>query len=361
MAASSGSAAARPSAPAATRSAAGRGPGHRASHRGRRGTPPSAARRARRRPGRPRGRHDAGRLDLGGRGPQAAARPGRRARPRARRGAPRGDRGALVPARQRAPAPPDPALADRPRRRRAGRVAVHRLQGAGHQRQRPAAGGRAGHRQDDVGWHRRPGRRARRRAVLPPAGRPDEPHQGRPAGQPGLRDRREARAHHDLPRLPLAHQPDEGPPARLPVPRRRAQDDLVLRGRARADARERAALHAPAPALRDELPAHRDDRRDRGLRPAGHARLVLALPLADPRDPDRGRPGLRGHQALRPLPPAPVGPGHDVARDAAAAPHDARARPRAARRGDRRDGRRARGRAPGETAPEELVGLEVVA
>ena len=46
----------------------------------------------------------------------------------------------------------------------------------------------------------------------------------------------------------------------------------------RAHARERAALHAPAPALRDELPAHRDDRGDLRLRAARHARVVLALP-----------------------------------------------------------------------------------
>ena len=45
------------------------------------------------------------------------------------------------------------------------------------------------------------------------------------------------------------------PAPRVRVPRRRAQDDLLLRGGPAADARERAALLAPAPALRHELPA----------------------------------------------------------------------------------------------------------
>ena len=43
-----------------------------------------------------------------------------------------------------------------------------------------------------------------------------------------------------------------------------------------ADARERAALLAPAPALRHELPADRDDRRHLRLRAAGPAGLVPA-------------------------------------------------------------------------------------
>ena len=57
--------------------------------------------------------------------------------------------------RHRAAAP-----ADRPRRRRAGRVAGHRLQGAGHLRQRAAARGRGGDLRRHVGRHgrRRPGR-----------------------------------------------------------------------------------------------------------------------------------------------------------------------------------------------------------
>ena len=43
------------------------------------------------------------------------------------------------------------------------------------------------------------------------------------------------------------------------------------------DAGERAALLAPAPALRDELPAHRDDRGDLRLRADRPARLVLLV------------------------------------------------------------------------------------
>ena len=67
-----------------------------------------------------------------------------------------------------------------------------------------------------------------------------------------------------------------GPAARLRVPRRRAQDDLLLRGRRRADPRAGQALLAPAPALRHQLPADRDGAGDLRLRPDRAARLVLA-------------------------------------------------------------------------------------
>ena len=52
-------------------------------------------------------------------------------------------------------------------------------------------------------------------------------------------------------------------PARVPVPRRRAQDDRGVRERRRAHARVGATVHDRARALRHELPAHRDGRRDR--------------------------------------------------------------------------------------------------
>ena len=56
----------------------------------------------------------------------------------------------------------------------------------------------------------------------------------------------------DLPRLPLADLAHAGPPARLPVPRRRAQDHLVLRGGPAAHPGERpqsrASTRAAAPA-----------------------------------------------------------------------------------------------------------------
>ena len=69
----------------------------------------------------------------------------------------------------------------------------------------------------------------------------------------------------------LAHA---GPPARVRVPRRRAQDDLVLRGGRAAHAGERAALLALPSALRHELPAAGDDRGHRRLRAARQARLA---------------------------------------------------------------------------------------
>ena len=78
--------------------------------------------------------------------------------------------------------------------------------------------------------------------------------------------RRGGAADRDLPRLPAAALADPRPAARVRVPRRGAQGDLVLRGRGRAVARAGHALLAPAPALRHELPADRDDRRDLRVR-----------------------------------------------------------------------------------------------
>ena len=49
------------------------------------------------------------------------------------------------------------------------------------------------------------------------------------------------RAHLDLPRLPAGDLAPARPAARVRVPRRRAQDDLLLRGRPPAHARERAS------------------------------------------------------------------------------------------------------------------------
>ena len=137
----------------------------------------------------------------------------------------------------------------------------------------------------------------------------------RPAAQRRrLRHRREAHPRLDLPRLPVGGLADEGPAARLRVPRRRAQDDLLLRGRRGADARERAALQPPAPALRHELPAHRDDRRRRGLRPARHAGVVLAADLPRRRDPAHRRPRVRGHQVVRAQPHQALGADPHAAR-----------------------------------------------
>ena len=83
----------------------------------------------------------------------------------------------------------------------------------------------------------------------------------------------------DLPRLHLADLAHARPPARVRVPRRRAQDDLLLRGRPAAHAGERPALLAPAPALRHQLPADRDDRGHLRVRPARQARLAVAVRL----------------------------------------------------------------------------------
>jgi hypothetical protein len=110
---------------------------------------------------------------------------------------------------------------------------------------------------------------------------------------------------------------------------------LLLRGRARADAGERAALLPLPPALRHELPADRDGGGDRRVRPARHAGLVHPVRLARDRHPARGRHRVRGHQAVRQAPQPPLGADHDVAGHAAPAAHDAPAGPRAARGRDR--------------------------
>ncbi len=77
---------------------------------------------------------------------------------------------------------------------------------------------------------------------------------------------------------------------------------------------ERQELLAPAPPLRYELPADRDDRRDLRLLPARAAALVGA-----DRHPHRRRAAdrrhlLRAHQARRQAPPPPLGPDPHVAR-----------------------------------------------
>ena len=82
-----------------------------------------------------------------------------------------------------------------------------------------------------------------------------------------------------------ADQPPQRPAAGVRVPRRGAQDDLLLRGRRPPHSRARRALLAPSSALRHELPARRHGRRDLRLRPARPPGLVLAAGLADPRHP----------------------------------------------------------------------------
>ena len=198
------------------------------------------ARRPCRRPGGPGGRDDARRLHLGRRRPQAAARADRegeleRARPPGR------DRGRVVPARLGA------------KRHRVlrwpvvrGVVALveslnDRLQGARHLRQRAAARGEEEISGGDVGRHDR--RRARCFAVglffvVPVA--LDQPDQGparlrlRCSGS----SRASLRTAIFLGYLCAALAPAR-PAPRVRVPRRRAQGDLLLRGRRAARARER--------------------------------------------------------------------------------------------------------------------------
>ena len=91
-----------------------------------------------------------------------------------------------------------------------------------------------------------------------------------------------------------------GPAPGLRVPRRGAQDDRLLRGGRAAHAGQRRPLQPPAPALRHELLADRDDRGDLRLRADRAARVV------DPRpDPDRRRaassPGSRSRSSSGPV------------------------------------------------------------
>ena len=144
----------------------------------------------------------------------------------------RRDRGRRRAARVVAQTPPRPAPADHPRRRRARRVAQDRLQSARHLRQRPAAGGGGGDLRRHVGRHDRRLDPARRRAVLPDPRRRHVADQGPARLVVPLLARRGPAAHGDLPRLPAGALAPARPAARVRVPRRRAQDDLLLRGRA---------------------------------------------------------------------------------------------------------------------------------
>ena len=82
-------------------------------------------------------------------------------------------------------------------------------------------------------------------------------------------------------------------------------------GRA-AHARERRALLAPAPPLRHQLPADRDDRGHLRVRAPGHPGVVLAVRLAGGRHPAGGGPGVRGDQVVRAQPQPPLGADPDV-------------------------------------------------
>ena len=113
----------------------------------------------------------------------------------------------------------------------------HRLQGAGHLRQRAAARGRGGDLRRHVGRHVVLALVLRDRPVLRRPGRADEPDQGPARLLVPVLAGRGRRAHRDLPRLPAGALAPARPAPRLRVPRRRAQDDLLLRGRPGAHAR----------------------------------------------------------------------------------------------------------------------------
>ena len=162
-----------------------------------------------------------------------------------------------------------------------------------------------------------------------------------------------------------AHWPRARDPARLWLPRRRAQDDQRLRGGPAAHAARRAALHADQPPLRHHLPADRG----RALNPLSSCLLgrpPMVAPVAHRAGARGRRHRLRAHPlgrralrqprgARRPgARPRPAAPDHPPARR-----HHDRSRhrgPTARARRRRRPGRRRRpwpGRppAPGGSPP----------
>ncbi len=119
---------------------------------------------------------------------------------------------------------------------------------------------------------------------------------------------READPDLDLPRLHLGDLAHPRPAPGVRVPRRRAQDDLLLRGRRRRSCPSaRSALLAPAHALRHQLPADRDDHRRVRIRSDRASRPALADPVADSRDRARRRARLRGDPLGRSEPRASAG------------------------------------------------------
>ncbi len=162
-----------------------------------------------------------------------------------------------------------------------------------------------------VGGHRGARDRARGRPVLPAPRGPDEPDPQRPrrllGGSSGRSRGWCARRSSSATCSLLSRVRD----LRRVFEYHGAEHKTIscYEARARADARERAALLAPAPALRHELPAGRDDRGDLRVRPDRPAALVLARGDAHPRRAgDRGDL-LRAHQVRRAQPPPRAGCG----------------------------------------------------
>ena len=189
-------------------------------------------RRARGRPGGARGRDDARRLDLGGGGAKAG----------------RNGRGDLGAAGLVGEAQPGASLAGDPRGGGAGGVASDRLPGAGDLGQRAdRARGRRGAGADRrlrLGRHGGAVADPRDRPLLRHPGGGDQPDQGPAWLVASVLARRGDSPHRDLHRLHRRDQPPARPAARVRVPRRRAQDDLLLRGGRPADAGARRALLA---------------------------------------------------------------------------------------------------------------------
>ena len=157
-------------------------------------------------------------------------------------------------------------------------------------------GREGGDRRLDLGADDRALAGARDRALLRRPGQRHQPDQGLARLGAAVLARRGGPADGDLHRLHRRDQPPARPAPGVRVPRRRAQDDLLLRGRRPARPGAGRALLAPAPALRNQLPADRDGARDLRLRPDRAARVVLARALADPRHPADRRALLRGDQ-----------------------------------------------------------------
>ena len=161
--------------------------------------------------------------------------------------------------------------------------------------------------------HARDHPRRRDRDLLPAAARDrhgdHEPDRQRPRPAP----RRGPDPGRDLPRLPAAHRPGEGRPARLPVPRRRAHDDPRPGGGRSADHCRGPQVPDRPPALRDRVPRRRDRTVDPAVQPgrpadpAGHGRQP------DPAHPGHRRRRLRAAPARGALSGQPGRPGdHDA-------------------------------------------------
>ncbi len=181
------------------------------------------------------------------------------------------------------------------------------LQGARDLGQRPASRGGAGDLRRRVGGNGRRRARVRGRAVLRRPGRAHEPDQAPARLLGAVLARRGRAADVDLPRLPAAALAAAGPAPGVRVPRRRAQGDLLLRGRGRARARAGDAVLAAAPPVRHELPADRDDHGDLRVRADRAAGLVDPRADPDPRRAADRRAVVRGDQVGRAQPPPPLG------------------------------------------------------